>query len=452
MNEDRWFYNSLDCVYTREVGEVELALISQMGLNGPHEFHQKLIHPVMKAMIRGVRIDPKARAAFAIELQEEIAAREQWFIDVLGHPLNPQSPQQMQRLFYDDLGQKPIMSVPKPGQPSHITCDDEALETMKGREPLLRPIIRRIQEHRSLNVFASNFVGAQLDWDGRMRCGYNICGTETYRFSSKKSAFDTGTNLQNIPKGGEDDESDLKLPNVRKLFIPDPGMVFFDIDLSKADLRIVVWESDETEMKAMLAEGRDPYVEVAREFYHDPTINKKLSNGEEHPKYRIFKSFCHGSHYLGTPNGLSRRLGLTVHEADRTQRWYFGKYPRIPAWQKRLKDEISRTRSVKNAFGYRRYYFSRVDDSLFRKAIAWIPQSTVGILIDHIWMNLYERAPEVEILLQVHDSLAGQFAAHRKEHCERRINEESQVLIPYADPLIIPIGIKTSEKSWGDCA
>ena len=118
---------------------------------------------------------------------------------------------------------------------------------------------------RSLGVFLSTFVNAPLDVDGRMRCSFNIAGTETYRFSSSKNAFGSGMNMQNIPKGGESDELDLELPNVRELFIPDPGKTFFDIDLDSADLRIVCWEADIPEMKAMVRSGAKVYVEVMKE-------------------------------------------------------------------------------------------------------------------------------------------------------------------------------------------
>ena len=54
----------------------------------------------------------------------------------------------------------------------------------------------------------------------------------------------------------------MGLPNIRRNFLPDPGKFIFDSDLDSADLRIVTWESDCTEMKAMFREGKKPYVEV----------------------------------------------------------------------------------------------------------------------------------------------------------------------------------------------
>jgi DNA polymerase I-like protein with 3'-5' exonuclease and polymerase domains len=213
----------------------------------------------------------------------------------------------------------------------------------------------------------------------------------------------------------------------------------------------VTWESDEQEMKAMLKEGRDPYVETAREFYKDPTIKKTREDGSEHPKYRTFKSFAHGTHYLGTPHGLAGRLGLTVHQAERTQQWYFQRFPRIREWQKEFCAGLASRRYVQNIFGYRRYYFGRIDEATMREAIAWLPQSTVALYINRIWMNIHEQYKYIWILLQVHDSLVGQFPAHMETQAMKDLEAASQIVLPYDDPLIIPTGTKTSRKSWGDC-
>lgn len=446
-----WTYNAKDCVNTREIGEVLTSTIDKLGLQEVDAFQQKLFWPVLKAMNQGVRIDLGSRKALDAELEAAKRQRQRWIEDVIGHPINIDSPKQMMALFYNDLGQPPIMSKATKASPSHVTCNDDALIKIARREPLLKPLVQAIQEYRTIRVLLSTFVRMELDYDNRMRCSYNICGTETYRFNSRENAFGTGGNLQNVPKGGVEDEFDFILPNIRKMFVPDPGYTFFDTDLSKADLRIVVWESDCKEMKRMLAEGFDPYIEAARECFRDPTINKKLPDGSENPKYTRFKSCAHGTNYLGTPQGLASRLGLLVHEIERVQNWYFGRFPEIKAWQKRFAEEVSKTRRVRNKFGYVRQYFDRVDDSLIREAIAWLPQSTVACLINRVWMNLYNNVPEVEVLLQVHDSLAGQFPTAKFDQLKPAILKQAEIVIPYEEPLIIPIGLKTSEKSWGDC-
>ena len=470
MSEDQlWRYNCIDCVRTRESGEVLAETIASLGLGPVNEFQQRFFWPVLETMQRGVAIDSRRRSRLSDELLDAIAAREAFMARILGHPLNPQGRKQMLALFYEDLKQPIIWSKPKKGKPRSPTLGKAALQTIWAREPLLRPLIDAINEWRSLRIFWKNFVNAPLDVDGRMRTSYNIAGTKTFRFASGKNAFGSGTNLQNIPKGDEasdadlDDEDDddeeaapqiiggLHLPNVRKIFVPDPGYTIFDTDLSKADLHIVVWEADEREMKAVLRAGRDPYIETAREFYRDPTISKTRSDGTDNPRYRLFKSFCHGTHYFGTPVGLAQRLGLTVHEADRIQRWYFGKYPAIKRWQDDFKRRVSSRRYVENIFGYRRYYFDRVDDSMFREAIAWVPQSTVALYINRIWMKVWEQHKHIQILLQVHDSLVGQFPTFRRTECLSQLAEASKIELPYSEPLVIPVGVKWSEKSWGEC-
>lgn len=434
-----WTYNCEDCVRTFEVDTGEQATIDKLQLRPVAEFQQSLFYPVLKTMNKGIRVNVAKRQAFALELMTEIANRQAWITEALGHELNIRSSPQMKDLFYGVLNQRPILNR-KTGS---VSCDDEALGKIAAREPLLRPLVKKIQELRSLGVFLSTFVQAPLDVDGRMRCSFNIAGTETYRFSSSTNAFGTGLNLQNIPKGGGSD--DLELPNVRSLFIPDPGYTFFDIDLSSADLRIVVWEADEPEMKAMLREGLDPYTEIAKEFYRDPTITKK------DPRRQTFKSFAHGTNYLGTAKGLAERLGLPIKQAEQTQRWYFERFPRIKRWQDDLKDQVVKRRMVQNVFGHRCYFFDRIEGTIFNQAAAWIPQSTVACLINHAYVAIDRDLPEVDILLQVHDSLAGQFPSHLGDRAINQIVAAAEISLPYSDPLVIPVGVKTSPESWGAC-
>lgn len=439
--DNRQLYNCEDCVITYEVDEAQQPAIDAMKLREVHDFQQTLFWPVLHTMLRGIKPDVAQKGKFAETLIEEIAAREQWMIDVLGEPLNIKSPKQMTELFYGTLGQREVLGR-KTGNP---TCDDEALRTIAEREPILRPLCNKISELRSLGVFLSTFINAPLDVDGRIRCSFNIGGTETYRFSSSQNAFGSGLNLQNIPKGGEAGDG-LELPNVRSLFVPDAGYTFFDIDLSSADLRIVVWEADEPEFKAMLKEGADPYTEIAKEFYRDPTITKK------DPRRQTFKAFAHGTNYLGSAKGLAERLGLSVKDAESTQKWYFGRFPRIKKWQDDIKDQVLKRRMVENIFGYRTQFLGRIEGTVFNQAVAWIPQSTVACLINRAYVKIDQTLPEVQVLLQVHDSLAGQFPTARADFYEKAIIEAAEIPLPYpGDPLTIGVGCKTSTRSWGEC-
>lgn len=439
-----WIYNCKDCCVTLEIDDSQQAAIKSFSASWPelpviHDFRQSLFWPVLETMDRGIKVNNESKAQLSADLAAAIATREAWLESVIGHPLNIKSPKQMLDFFYRELAQKPIISR-KTGNP---TCDDTALERIIDREPLLLPVGRVIQELRSLGVFRSTFLEAPVDHDQRMRCSFNIAGTETYRFSSSENAFGSGMNLQNIPSGDESSG----LPNVRKLFLPDEEMEFFDIDLDSADLRIVVWESNCLEMKQMFAENLKPYVEVAKEYYRDPTIDKS------HPSYKLFKALCHGTNYLGTASGLSSRIGLVTHEVERIQKWYYGKFPEIEQWQETIKRNVAGRGYVQNVFGNRCYVFDRIEGTIFNQMVAWVPQSTVACLINRGYKNIYDRHKETQILLQVHDSLAGQYPIHLRERCQQNIISACAVPLPYpSGELIIPVGIKTSTLSWGDCS
>lgn len=444
-DDKRWVYNATDCIRTYEIAEVLAAQVKAQGFEEQCIFQHQQWWRTFVTMVRGVRVDHAAKAKLSHTLLTEYQDRERWVNEILGHPLNPKSPKQMKELFYGDFKLPPVIKRGT-GAP---TLDDEALDKLCIKEPLIRPLVRRIREMRSLGVFRSTFVEARPDTDGRMRSSYNIAGTETFRLSSSQNPFGSGLNLQNIPKGDDPDArrdpDELVLPNVRQLFIPDPGYEIFDMDLDSADVRILTWEADEPEMKQWFKDGKKPYVEVMKEYYHDQSLTKKS------PKYTQFKSLCHGTNYLGKPSGLAGRVGLIVHEVERIQKWYFGKFPRIAAYQEALKRQVEQRRFVKNPFGYRRYYFDRIEGTIFNQAIAWIPQSSVGLLINHIWAKIVDECPEVQILLQVHDSLVGQYPIELRDVIRPKLLEVSKIVIPYADPLIIPTGFVTSDKSWGEC-
>lgn len=435
VGEDQlWAYNCEDAVRTLECAHATHAACTSLGLAEVEAFQHDLFHAVLEMMTRGVRVDLGARAGLSAELMEEIDARERWFEAVLGFRLNPRSKPQMHNLFYLDLGQRVILNR-KTGQP---TLDDDALTLVGAREPALGPLLRKIAEHRSLGVFRSTFVEARLDWDQRMRCSFNICGTESFRFSSSHNPFNSGTNLQNIPKGSDEaklEPDDLRLPNVRKLFVPDAGFTFFDVDLDRADLQVVVWEADDPELKQMLREGVDIHRENAKAL----GIDRQAA-----------KAWVHGTNYGGGPRTMAINCGISVAEAERRRVRWFAAHPGIRAWHERTERSLLTSRCVTNRFGYRRFYFDR-PEGLLPEALAWIPQSTVACVINRLLVRIWRNLREVQVLLQVHDSLAGQFPTHLEPWARRRIAEEAQIVVPYPDPLVIPVGIKTSSKSWGDC-
>jgi hypothetical protein len=193
-------HNCEDAVRTYECAE-ELDKILDTLQFREHYVHQmRLWQATLRTMLRGVRIDQGRKNRLAMELIEAADIRQKQINLIVGHELNCRSPLQMRKLFYDDL-KLPEVHHRKSG---NVTLDDKALESLAGKQPLIRPLVERIQQLRSIGVFLSTFVQSRLDTDNRMRCSFNPTGTETFRFSSSENAFGSGTNLQNLPKGDEE--------------------------------------------------------------------------------------------------------------------------------------------------------------------------------------------------------------------------------------------------------
>lgn len=438
--EQLWAYNCVDCVKTFEVMEAQRALIEKYHLEKPLAFLMRLWPHVLLMMLRGVRVDTDVKGAANIELTTAMEARQRWLDTVIGRPMNVNSPIQMRFFFFEEMGVKPT----KNRKTKRISLDKKALHEIGEKNILLYPIVQVIEEIRSLRVFKSTFAEATLDRDLRMRCSFNIAGTETFRFSSSENAFGSGTNLQNIPSGNR--SVTMEMPNMRKLFIPDPGMEIADIDLAGADAQVVAWEANDTKLKEAFRARIKIHTVNAKDLFGD----RAGPDGKVEPYYTMAKQGVHATNYLCQVPNLAATLVITKVEAQAFQDKWFRLHPGIKTWHERVEQSLLSTRSISNAFGFRRVYFDRIE-SIMAEAVAWIPQSTVAIAVNHALIALGECKFPVEVLLQVHDSLVFQYPIARREEVLRGIQEVLRVVIPYADPLIIPFGLKTSTRSWGHC-
>lgn len=479
-HDKEWHYNCQDCVYTDECGREELKIVEQLGLLPVYKSQQELFWPVLRTMLRGVRVDDTKRKKLLIEVQGEITRRNEFLAYVLGHRFNEASSPQMRALFYEDLKLPLQWKRATKSEPARITLDDDALQKLAKIEPLVKPLVNAIADIRTMGIF-EDMLTMPLDHDGRMRTAYNIGGSEsgksapvTFRLSSSKNAFGSGGNLQTIPsekskslgkarnRGAISGLGDpYNYPNLREMFIPDPGYTFFDGDLDRADLQVVAWEANDELLKIALRLGVDIHLLNCYALQgRDPPDLAELV--ETHNKYwdhrgplkhlrEFSKVFCHATNYVGSARTVASHTGRTVHEVDRAQKLWFATHPGIKQLHIRTEAQIRRHRFVENKFGYRWYIFDRIDQIL-PEAVAWVPQSTVSNVINEIWKNVDRQfTPHIEVLLQNHDAISGQFRNDWSHLAVNLIESCAQIVIPYDDPLIIPFSVKTSTVSWGDC-
>lgn len=438
--DSHWIYNSTDCVKTWEIIQKQLIILEKMKLLPQYQFLMRLWPKVVRMMLRGVLIDPKLRYEMNLELRAAIKEREEWIDFITDGQLNVASPDSMKWFMNDILG----LSVIKHKKTKQATTGKEAAEKWRNEIPVLRPFLNAVSEVKPLRTFLKNFGEAPLDSDGRIRCYYNIAGTETFRFSSAESAFDTGTNLENVPKG--DRSKTLRMPNMRRPFAADPDMEQAEIDLAGADAQVVAWEADDLHLKDAFRRGFKIHAVNAKDIFGgDAGLD-----GKREPYYTYAKMGCHLSNYGGKARTLAASLAITVHEAEKFQTKWFGAHPGIKKWHERVEHELNTSRGVKNRFGFRKYYFDRLENC-FTNALAWGPQSTVAIVVNTALCNVDEdpSCRGVQILLQTHDSFNFQYPKALRVPTLIAVKKVISIPVPFPDPLIIPFSLAVG-PNWGD--
>lgn len=247
------------------------------------------------------------------------------------------------------------------------------------------------------------------------------------------------------------------LPNIRRLFVPDPGFVMLDADLSGADAQVVAWEADDIDLKTAFRSGVKIHDKNASDLFGERyTKAEGDRSNKSTPKgafYDQLKRAVHATNYGAASRTLHLNpdIGWSQSEADSFQSRWFSLHPGIKRWHSRVQGELFSRRTASNRFGYRIIYFDRID-ALLPQALAWGPQSTVAEVCFRGALALEEKCPWVEILIQVHDSLVFQIP---KEYFHtprlREIHSALHVPVPYPDPLVIPWKLSASTSSWGEC-
>lgn len=435
---DRLFtYNCRDCCATFEIAQAQKRKLHAIGLTPQFEERMRYAASVFDMQQRGVIRDDTQTAQLEAEIEDDLLARSHTIETVAGGSINIASPAQVATLLYTNLGcRKPLRAAGGTG--------DEALKQVAKWHPEHAGLLTAILEWRALSSVRNNFLRAKLDADGLLRSSFLTTGTETFRLTSSKNNFGRGTNLLNISGNGFS-HSGNKLPNLRRCIVPPHGHTIFDCDLERADLQVVVWEADDTDLKSKLRAGVDIHLENARDIFgvREPTKFQR----------EMGKKFVHLTNYGGGARTCAIEVGMTVHEADMGQRRWFAVHPGIKRWHARTKEQLESTRTITNAFGYRIIFMDRIDDAMLRDALAWKPQSTIAIVASLVHMNIDTTcvALGTQMLLQMYDSVMGSYPTHKEALILPHLHAATRVVIPYDDPLIIPMGIKTSTVSWGDC-
>lgn len=233
----------------------------------------------------------------------------------------------------------------------------------------------------------------------------------------------------------------MEKPNVRSMFVPDKDFVLCEVDLKQADAQVVAWEAgDPILMDLFSRDDVDVHIENAKVAFSTDTITKHMR--------QTSKSLVHATNYDGQPTGIAKKLGLKKQQVENFQRRWFSVHPWIKQWHEKVRMDLMTTRTTYNVLGFRKIWFDRID-GLLKEALAWIPQSTVALVINTGMQNCRDLR-DVVPLLQVHDSFLFQVKRDRLGSTLPLVRSAMRVTLPYDRPLVIPVTLKTSLVSWGE--
>jgi DNA polymerase I-like protein with 3'-5' exonuclease and polymerase domains len=264
----------------------------------------------------------------------------------------------------------------------------------------------------------------------------------------------------------------LRLPNIRACFRPDPGYVLVEADLERADAQVCAWDADCADLKRAFATGEDIHSDNAIELYGRlPNVRALHVNGLSFRDNA--KKWVHASDYAGGARTISQAISLSEDKVKRATHWWTKiRHPEIGEWHKRIEWDLTRSRvaMVRNAFGFRRMYADPNAHNILNQALAWICQSAVAVAINKGMLALdcardligrprcghclKDRIGDMDafhLLMQIHDSLLIKVRQDMMTNeFMSEIKRSMEIVVPYPDPLIIPIEIKASAESWGE--
>lgn len=354
---------------------------------------------------------------------------------------NPLSPKHVASILKAHGIKVPISRV----SGNETTGEESLLRLLESNKltPETGEFIEKTLELRGIEKLVSTYCDVALDPDGLCYFTLNIVGTVTSRFSSKKTAWGTGFNSQNLPK------------RFRKVLVPhDAKHVILNMDIKQADPHMVAWMSGEENMLKILNDPKgDLHAHTASQIFgYDITSREGYKDSFER---KLGKACNNGLNYGMRVNKFietcrKQGLALDLQTAQKAYDGYFKAYPKIRAWQDSTRTQVIQTRTLTTPFGRIRHFYGHMNDKLFNDALAYIPPTTVSDAVNRIWLLLQERNPQI-VLGQCHDSLTLEVPATKVDEVAQSLIECSKEITFELNGRVccFPIDIEIG-KNWGE--
>ena len=386
--------------------------------------------PVLARMEQtGVRVDVPLLNRISVELAGRMEEIQLEAFRVANTEFNLGSPKQLQEILFKQLGLRVVSKTPK-GDPS--TAED-VLEVLAEEHPLPRLILdwRGMQKLRS--TYAENLPQAVNPHTHRIHTSYHQAVAATGRLSSQEP------NLQNIPVRTAEGR------RIRQAFIPAEGFTLLSIDYSQIELRLMAHFSNDERLVDAFRNGLDIHQATAAEVFGLPL---EEVTGEHH---RAAKAVNFGLIYGISAFGLARNLGIGRGEAQDTIDRFFKRYPGVKNYMDGTRESARVRGYVETLFG-RRLYLPNIQSKnqglrqyAERTAINAPLQGTAADLIKLAMIDVQSwldaNAPDVRMLMQVHDELVFEGPGDRLTEIAAQIAQRMCRIRELAVPLVADYGL-----------
>lgn len=393
----------------------------------------RLYDCVAEMGVRGLPLNTDTQS----RLVKEYEAKSAELVKQLSCEINPRSWQHKLKLLKDKG-----YVVPVKRSTGKESTDELSLKKLRLKHPGDRDL-QILLEVAGIEKALSSYLRVRCFEDARVRFMLDPHGTETGRMSCSADPWDGGFNAQTL--------TDYCKGMVE--WSTESGRVFMEFDLEQAETRFVAFDACEETLLGMIERKEDIHRYVAAEIY------QKSMADVTHEERQLGKKSGHGANYsMGVTtfqDSCLKEMDLVLDRkmATRVLESYHKLFPGIRRWHARIRDQVYRERRLTNPLGRVRYFYGRADDSAYREAYAYRPQSTVPDIANHLMLGLVGQR-EIGVLnfwlhMQCHDSIL--------ISCERdQVNQiaafalnpkmwHPEIMLP-AGQLIIP----TSAK-FGQC-
>jgi uracil-DNA glycosylase family 4 len=396
-----YLYNAKDCVVQYECMEEQLKELEERELK---DFFFDFIMPqhglYRRMEERGLRIDyEKRQELFSRYTDLEIKYQTE-LNEIAGFHVNVASNTKDVPLFvFTTLGMPKRENVSEETLVALLANHGKKPEQVKGLNLIID--LRRIRNAKSK-------LSVQMDYDGKLRAGYRIGGTETGRSSTAilkapVRPHKIGLSFHSITKHGELGK------DIRAMIVPSPGYIFMNADLSQAEARVVAILANDEEMLELFEKTDIHRVTACWIFgckFEDVTQDQRFMG----------KTLRHAGNYdmqkhthMLEVNTSARRFGIDVNisewRAGKNLEIFHQRSPKIRGiFHSEIVKKLEESRTLRNPNGRTRVFFERWGHDLFKEAYATIPQGTVK---DHLTSAMYrieKEIPNIRFLLESHDA------------------------------------------------